>query len=173
MNVRPAGYLLIAAMISAVGCRAEPIAPELAASSPLFAADRFFTGRTRGDGSIKIMLQGAEILRVEGNGWIDPDGTLVLDQVVRRGTRLPEKRQWRFRGAGSGRYSGTLSDAAGPVTGEVRGNMLHLNYAMKGKVQAEQWIYLQADGRSALNRMAIRKFGMTVARVDETIRKLD
>ena len=164
---------LLLAALAAVGCRAEQLAPELAAATPVFAAERFFTGKTRGEGSLKIMLRSAEPVRVEGNGWMEPDGALVLEQVVRRGTRAPEKRQWRFRPAGPGRYAGTLSDAAGPVQGQTRGNMLHLSYKMKDGAHAEQWIYLQPDGRTALNRMAIRKFGMVVARLDETIRKAD
>ena len=44
---------------------------------------------------------------------------------------------------------------------------------MKGGVQAEQWIYLQPDQRTALNRMRITKLGVTVAQIDETIRKID
>jgi hypothetical protein len=40
-------------------------------------------------------------------------------------------------------------------------------------VTAEQWIYLQPGGRTALNRMRLTKLGITVGRLDETIRKLD
>ena len=119
------------------------------------------------------MLKDAQPVRVEGVGHVAPNGTFLLDQVVTRGARAPEKRQWRIRQAGPGRYTGTLSDAAGPLAGDVRGNRLHLSYPMKGGMHAEQWIYLQPDGRTALNRMAITKFGITVARLDETIRKLD
>ena len=89
-----------------------------------------------------------------------------------RGHR-PETRQWRFRRLGPNRYAGTLSDAAGPVAGEVQGNMLHLRYPMKGGVSAEQWIYLQPDGRTALNRMRLTKLGITVGRLDETIRDVE
>jgi hypothetical protein len=163
----------IAGAFAAAACAAAPLAPELASPTPVFAAEQFFAGRTRGEGSLKIMLRGAEAIRVEGQGRIDADGSLVLDQVVRRGARPPETRQWRFRRAGPGRYAGTLSDAAGPVAGEVRGNRLYLTYPMKGGVRAEQWIYLQPDGRTALNRMTLTKFGMTVGRIDETIRKVD
>ena len=164
--------MLLTALVSA-GCQAESSAPELAASSPVFRAEQFFAGRTRGEGSLKIMMKGAEKVRVESNGWVDADGALILDQVIRRGARAPQKRQWRFRNAGPGRYAGTLSDAAGAVRGEVQGNRLYLTYPMKGGVQAEQWLYLQPDGRTALNRMALRKFGMVVARLEETIRKVD
>lgn len=164
--------LLLTAFAPASG-RAAPMAPELAAAHPVFSVERFFLGRTRGEGSLKIMLRGAEVVRVEGNGWVEKDGTLVLEQMVSRGARPAQKRQWRLRPAGPGSYAGTLTDAGGPIQGEVRGNLFHLSYAMKDGAEAEQWIYLQADGRTALNRMRIRKFGMNVAHLEETIRKID
>jgi hypothetical protein len=163
---------LLAAVLLA-GCGASASSPELAASAPLFRAEQFFAGRTAGEGSLKIIFKDAQPIRVQGNGRTEADGSLVLDQVVHRGTRAPERRQWRIRPAGANRYSGTLSDATGPVQGEVSGNALHLSYPMKGVVQAEQWIYLQPGGRTALNRMRITKFGVAVAQINETIRKLD
>jgi len=37
----------------------------------------------------------------------------------------------------------------------------------------EQWLTLARDGRSAQNRLTARKFGIVVARLDETIRKVE
>lgn len=171
--MRGACVALMLGALVATGCSAKPLAPELARESPVFSVEQFFLGRTAGQGSLKIRFKEAQTIRVEGRGWAGPDGALVLDQIVWRDDRPAEKRQWRLRPIGPGRYAGSLSDAAGPVQGEVRGNLLHLNYPMKGGVHAEQWIYLQTDGQTALNRMAITKFGITVARLDETIRKID
>ena len=140
---------------------------------PVFDPAAFFGGRTTGQGSVDIVFRSPEALRVQGSGRVEADGSLVLDQIVHRGSRAPSRRQWRFRKLGPNRFGGTLTDAAGPVAAEVRGNCLHLRYPMKGGVHAEQFIYLQADGRAAINRMTIRKLGMVVARVDETIRKAD
>ena len=60
----------------------------------------------------------------------------------------------------------------GPISGELSGNRLHLKYPMKDGLAAEQYMYLQPDRRTLLNRMTVRKWGMVVARIDETIRKL-
>lgn len=163
--------LLAAVLIG--GCGSASPAPELAAPRPLFRAEQFFAGRTEGRGSLKIMFKDAQQVRVEGQGRADADGSMVLDQIVWRSGHKPQKRQWRLRPVGGGRYEGTLTDATGRVQGEVRGNLFHLRYPMKGGVNAEQWIYLQPDGRTALNRMTITKFGMTVGRLEETIRKVD
>jgi citrate synthase len=163
----------LAYTVAAGACAAAPLGAELAAPAPVFSVERFFGGRTQGEGALKIMLKAAQPLHVEGRGSVDPDGTLILDQMVKRGGRAAQKRQWRFRSTGPGRYKGTLTDAGGPVNGDVSGNRLHLSYPMKGGGTIEQWIYLQPDGRTALNRMVVRKFGMAVAHVEETIRKLD
>lgn len=171
--IRRARLVVLLSAVVLFGCGAKPIEPERGTAEPVFNAESFFLGRTRGDGSLKIRLRAAQRIQVEGRGRIDPDGTLVLDQIVTRGARPPQKRQWRIRADGPGRYTGTLTDAVGGIEGAVRGNLLHLSYEMKGGVRAQQWIYLQPDGRTAINRMAITKFGMTVARLDETIRKLD
>jgi hypothetical protein len=163
----------LVAAVALAGCGSAAPAPELARSTPLFRAEQFFAGRTEGRGSLKIIFKDAQAVRVEGQGRAEADGTLVLDQIVRRGTEKPQRRQWRIRPAGNGRYEGTLTDATDRVRGEVRGNLFHLRYPMKGGVTAEQWIYLQPDGRTALNRMRITKLGVTVGRLEEAIRKLD
>jgi hypothetical protein len=169
---RSARLALPAALLLGGTAAAGPDA-RLQADRPVFDPAAFFAGRTAGEGTVDIVFKSPEPLRVQGSGRLDADGTLVLDQVVRRGDRPPERRQWRFRRLGPGRFSGTLTDATGPVAADVRGNRLHLSYPMKGGVHAEQWIYLRPDGRTAVNRMSIRKLGMVVARIDETIRKLD
>lgn len=165
-----------AALLGAVmlaGCGAKSPNPELAAPTPLFRPEQFFAGRTAGTGTLKIIFKDAESIRVEGRGRVAPDGTLILDQTVRRGQRPTQQRQWRIRATPAGGFTGTLTDATDRVQGRVSGNLLHLSYPMKGGVKAEQWLYLQPDGRTALNRMVITKLGLTVARLEETIRKVD
>lgn len=98
---------------------------------------------------------------------------MVLDQIVTQQGKKPERREWRIREVSPGRYAGSLSDATGPVEGDVTGNCLHLSYPMKSGLKIEQRIYLQPGGRTALNRMTIRKLGVTVGHLAETIRKLD
>ncbi|HEV2079047.1 MAG TPA: DUF3833 family protein, partial [Allosphingosinicella sp.] len=125
-------------------------------------------------GVVKAMISPASRLEVVGQGRLEPDGTLVLDQVIQRQGAKPEQRQWRIRQVAPGSYRGTLTTAEGPVIGRADGNRLHLRYRLKdGGLEARQWIYLQPDGRTAVNRLRLSKFGMPVAAVEETIRKLD
>jgi hypothetical protein len=143
-----------------------------APATPVFDPSRFFAGATRGDASLKIILRSARAVHVQGHGRVTADGTLILDQRVEQEGKAPRTRRWRIRAVGQGRYAGTLTDATGPVTGEATGNRLHLSYS-NGRIRVDQWLTLSADGRSARNRLVARRFGITLARLDETIRKLD
>lgn len=131
-------------------------------------------GRTEGNGTLKIVMSKAEAVKVRSRGHVEADGTLVLDQVVERPSEEPERREWRFRKLGPGRYAGTLSVAEGPVAVAVSGNRLHLKYRLKkGRVAVEQWVYLQPGGKSARNTMTLHRMGMKVGTHDEMIRKVD
>ena len=160
------------ASLALAACVSAPPDARLEAPAPAFDAVRFFDGRTRGEGELKTALSRARAVHVAGSGHVEADGTLVLDQSVAREGAKPERREWRIRPDGHGRYTGTLSDAAGTVTGETVGNRLHLAFPMKGGLRAEQWLYLQPDGQTAINRMTIRKFGVPVAALRETIRRV-
>ena len=108
---------------------------------------------------------------VHGNGRLDFDGMLLLEQTVAEGAKRPATRRWRIRADGPGRYSGTLSNA-GPVTGMASGSRLHLHFVMKGGLATDQDLDLAADGQSAHNVMTVRKMGVRVAVLDETIRRV-
>ncbi len=58
------------------------------------------------------------------------------------------------------------------MTGEAVGNRLHLAFRMRGGMMVDQWLTLSPDARVAQNRLIVRKLGMTVATLGETIRIL-
>ena len=104
---------------------------------------------------------------------MDAAGALVLDQRVEEEGKPARDRRWRLVRAGPNRIPGTLSDARGPVTGDIDGNVLHLRYRSREGPSVEQWITFQPGGRTASNRMTFKRFGLTVATVDEVIRRAD
>lgn len=132
---------------------------------------RFFEGRSEGSGSVTIAPTGKrQALRVRSLGRIEA-GTLVLDQEIRIGGKTT-RRQFRLRGAGPGRWRGSLSGAAGPVTARVEGNRLRIEYPMKGPaMRMRQLLVLSADGRTAHNWATVTMLGVPVARIAERIRK--
>lgn len=167
-------FIAIIFPLLTASCVSAPPVQRLAAGGPPFDAVRFFEGRTQGSGQVRALMSSAHSVTVAGDGRVEADGTLVLDQLIEREGAQPERRQWRIREVATAVYRGTLSSATGPVVGRREGNRLHLRYRLKaGGFSVRQWIYLQPDGRSAVNRLTLRKFGMPVAAVEETIRKAD
>jgi len=154
-------------------CTTVPAQVTAPKPSPIFSAQSFFGGRTEGEGTLKIIFSKARHVEVHGSGRLSRDGELILDQSVEQGGTPPKQREWRIRPTKDGQYVGTLSDASGPVQGDVTGNRLHLHFTMKGGLDTDQWLSLSPDGRVAENTMVVRKLGLTVATLHETIRKVD
>ena len=55
----------------------------------------------------------------------------------------------------------------------ISGDVVTVRYKMKGGLDILQTMTLQSDGRSMANKVVARKFGLTFAHVDGTVRKLD
>ena len=142
-----------------------------AAASP--APEQFFVGRTEGVGTVSVMLSRRHSVRDRSRGRIEQRGTLVLDQIVEEEGKPPRRSRWRLTRSGGNRITGTISDARSPVTGEVAGNVIHLRYRGAEGPSVEQWITLQPGGRTATNRMVFRRFGLVVATLESTIRRVD
>ena len=141
-----------------------------ASPAPQLDALAFFTGLSQGEGRLKVATRAGRLVYVRSSGHRE-GGVLVLEQRVEEDGKPPRDRVWHLRQVAPGRYAGTLSDAAGPVTGEVRGDRLHLAYRMRGGLKADQWLTFAGDGRSAHNVLRVRKLGIVVATLDETIRR--
>ncbi|KQN93013.1 hypothetical protein ASE95_10535 [Sphingomonas sp. Leaf231] len=149
------------------------LAVMLAAAPPAFDPLRFFTGRTRGTAELKAILHARQPVAVRGTGAIQPDGSLSLDQVVQEGDKPSRMRHWRLRRVAPGRYTGTLTDARGPVDGVVTGDRMQIDFTSTGGFRVSQSLTLAPDGRSLSNRLVAKRFGIKVAVLTERIEKLD
>lgn len=163
--------LILIVVLALAGCVSVPHHRDLAAPSPAFSANSFFDGETLGEGMLDIDVVGRRATHVVGHGHVEMDGTLVLVQEVTIGKKPSTTRTWRIKSVGADRLTGTLTDAKGPVTLYTRGNLLHIAYVQKGALDVEQWLYLQPGGLVALNRMVVRKLGIPIASLNETISK--
>ncbi len=151
------------------GCdSAKPPTP--IAAEPKLDLVEFFTGQSTGKGTIDILLQRDKPLRVVSRGRPDGRGGLILDQRIGEGAKVRQRR-WVMRCAANRRCDGTLTDASGPVTVKVEGNAAHINYRMPNGFDVEQWLVLRRDRRTLDNRLRVSKWGFSVARVDEVIRR--
>ena len=101
--------------------------------------------------------------------WNGDDG--VLDEDFRYSDGSTQKRIWRLRKLGEGRFSGRADDVVGEARGETRGNTFHwtytLNLPVDGRVfevQFDDWMYLMTD-KVMLNKAAMSKFGVRLGEV--------
>ncbi len=159
--------LLVTLPIALTGASASAGTAGSEPSDPM----RFFEGKTESLSTIKLVARRAYRSRTMGRGEIR-DGVLHLVQRVHEDGKAPYERSWRMRQVGPGRYSGTMSEARGPVTAEEFNGRYRFRFKMKGNVAIEQWLAPLPGGKSALSKLTIRKFGMTVGRSEGTIRKL-
>ena len=134
---------------------------------------RFWEGRTESTGIMKLIMKKPYKSRSIGRGKIRDDGSLDLVQRVEDEGKPAKERRWHIRQAGPGKFTGTMSEAVGPVTIEEVGGRYRFRFKMDGGVSVEQWITPSADGKSGTNKVVIKKYGMTVGRSDGSVRKVD
>lgn len=135
--------------------------------------EHFFVGRTVSTGTATILMDGTRNVRDRGQGRIERGNVLVLEQVVEEEGRPPRARTWRLVRRADNSVTGTITGVQGPVTGLVRGNMIHLRYQSSEGPSVEQWITVEPGRRMARNRMVYTRLGVTVATVETLIRKVD
>ena len=133
---------------------------------------QFFEGRTEGSGIVRVFLKKSYRTRSVGTGRIQPDGSLVLVQRVEDDGKPARSRHWKVRQIGPRRYTGTMSEAVGPVTIDQVGARYRFRFKMKGHLSVEQWLAPLPGGKSANNSMTVRKFGVAVGNGEGTIRKV-
>lgn len=162
------GALLLALTLSSVSAADTGGGTSAAPFSPL----AFFSGDTVGAGNFRRIAARHRAVHVRGRGTVRGGDTILLEQRVEVAGKPPTNRRWTLHALGDGRYTGVLSEAVGPVSGEVQGAVFKISFHAKGGFRVHQTMRLQPDGRTVLNHLVVRKFGIRVAVLDETIHKL-
>jgi hypothetical protein len=130
----------------------------------------FFTGVSEGTGTLDTLVARPVPVTVASLGFREHGG-LKLIQRIREGAKPERVRTWTMKPAGPGRYTGTLTDAKGPVAIAVSGSRATVRYETPSGLRIRQQLALQEDGRTIINRLEAYKFGIRVAVLDETIRR--
>ena len=145
-----------------------------ASDPPKLDMTGFFTGKSHAENVIKIAFHGPHRLIVDSVGGRNKEGEFVLIDTVREEGKPERTRTWVMRQVSPDRFTGVLSDADGPVDVILRGDSATISYVMKeGHLKIVQQVELQGDGKTLSNHVIAKKFGLTFAHVDGTIRKLD
>lgn len=134
----------------------------------------FFTGPSKGQGILNTITGGEQWVLVSSVGTPLADGSLSLRQRIVQGGELESDettrdRTWIIRPISPGTYTGTLTEAIGPVEAKVRGNSMTIRYRTNDYT-VHQRLVLGADGKLQ-NRLDVRKWGVKVATLRERIEK--
>jgi len=131
----------------------------------------FFTGASHAEGRLREAFKRERRVSAVSVGHAEKDGTLILDQKLAIEGDPLRVRRWRLRQAGPGRYTGTLTDATGPVEAQVIGRAIRIRYPMKGGLKVESWLTSVPGAQAFDNKTTITKWGLKVASLTERIEK--
>ncbi len=152
------------------GC-AGPQIKDYASDKPVLDLRQYFNGTLDAygvftDRSGKVVRRFTVLMRCTWNG---DDGVLDEDFVYSDGTT--QKRIWRLKHLGDGRYEGRADDVVGVAQGQTAGNAFRWGYTLAlpvdgrvWEVQFDDWMYLM-DDRVMLNKAAMSKFGIFLGEV--------
>ena len=167
---------LLAAAWLLAGC-AGPQIGDYANEKPVLDLKRYFNGELVAHG-IFTDRSGKVVRRftVQMTGtWQGDEGTLDERFVYSDGST--ERRVWRLKDLGGGRWEGRADDVAGVAEGRAAGNALNWRYTLKlpvdgrvWKVQFDDWMYLM-DERVMLNKAEMSKFGIRLGEVTLSFHK--
>lgn len=164
-SVAIAGPALIA------GCASAPTPADYASERPALDMRTYFNGMVDAHGVFTD--RGGRVLRrftvVMDCRWQGDEG--VLDELFSYSDGKTERRVWRLRHLGDGRFTGRADDVVGEATGQQSGNSFYWTYTLAlpvdGRVvnvQFDDWMYLMND-KVMLNKARMSKFGVRLGEV--------
>jgi len=160
----------VAVAALASGC-AGPTPADYAAETPVLDLRTYFNGEMTAHGIFTDRSgRVARRFTVAMTGtWNGDDG--VLDEHFTYSDGSTERRVWRLKALGGGRYTGRADDVVGEAQGQAAGNALNWTYTLRlpvdGKVyevQFDDWMYLMYE-RVMLNMAVMSKFGIRLGEV--------
>lgn len=158
------------ATLTLAGCAGPQIA-DYASEKPPLDLRTYFNGTLDAygvftDRSGKVVRRFTVVMRCSWNG---EEG--VLDEDFTYSDGSTQKRIWRLKHLGDGRYEGRADDVVGIAQGEVAGNAFRWGYTLAlpvdgrvWNVQFDDWMYL-LDDRVMLNKASMSKFGIFLGEV--------
>lgn len=169
--------LLLCLALFTGACASKPIA-SFEQGRPPFDPLKYFTGRTHSWGVFETPTgRPKQILTTRTDSHMAADGLhFEQDLVFEDGRKV--HRSWIVRRVDAHRYTATGTGIVGIARGEARGNVFHLEFTLAtapgnplAHLYMSQWMYLQRDGVTMVNRATLRKGGVTVAMLTEQFRK--
>lgn len=181
LETRPArralGAAWLASALALAGC-AGPAPQRYAAERPLLDLKTYFNGRLVAHGIFQDrfgLVRRRFVVELTGQ-WQGSEG--VLDERFTYSDGSTERRVWRLRDLGHGRYEGRADDVVGTASGTAAGNALHWRYTLRlpvdgrtWEVQFDDWMFL-VDERTMINRAVMSKWGVRLGEVTLSFTRL-
>lgn len=169
--------LLIVLAIVLGGCASRPIA-SFGHARPLFDPMKFFAGHTHSWGVFETRAgQPKSLLRTATDGRVAADG-LHFEQDLMFEEGKKKHRSWLIRRLDAHHYTATGTGIIGIARGTAYGNAFHLEFTLDAApgnplshLHMSQWMYLQPDGVTMVNRDTLTKAGIIVTEITEQFRK--
>ncbi len=167
---RGAAFLAPLGLVGLSGC-AGPAVTDYAAERPQLDLRRYFEGEVLAHGLFvdrfgKVKRRFTVTMQCT---WRGEEGELDERFTYSDGTQ--ERRIWRLRHLGAGRYVGRADDVVGEAAGQTAGNSFRWAYTLRlpvdgntWEVQFDDWMHL-VDDRVMLNRAEMSKFGIRLGEV--------
>ncbi len=164
---------ILALLVLVLCISVESVSAQTKEKSLEFTPQNGFSGHSEGNGKLRLFFGKRRPFHVESHGYDQADGTFRLDQTVTFEGQPSKERTWILKPIGQNHFTGTLSDAAGGVTGFTNGSRLQLKYRVKGPLIMHQTLELLPDGKTIDNVGKITLLGITVGHLHETIKRKD
>jgi Protein of unknown function (DUF3833) len=160
-----------------VGCGVSPLVADYAQEKPILDLRTYFNGMVRAHGifsdrSGKVVRRFTVAMDCR---WTGEEG--VLDEAFTYSDGSTERRIWRLKHLGGGRYTGRADDVLGEAVGATSGNAFQWRYTLKlpvdgrvWNVDFDDWMFL-IDERVMLNRATMSKFGIRLGEVQLVFNK--
>lgn len=142
------------------------------AAKPKLDLIEFFTGRTHAVSEIKVAFRRPLGHVTHSVGRRSANGDLILVDSIKEEGKPKKERRWVMRRSGPNSFTGTMSEASGPVKITIDGNRATIRYKMKGGISIDQRL-TQLNPGTLSNHVSARKLGIRLGRLEGTVRKLD
>lgn len=145
---------------------------DFANTGPTLRPEEYFAGSMKAWGLFQDRTGAVKrqfVVDIHGE-W---DGkTLILTEDFTYDDGETELRTWTLDKVSDNRYVGAAGGVVGQATIEVAGNAMNLRYTFDlavgdktYRLNFDDWMFLQPDGKRMINRAAVTKFGLRVGEV--------
>lgn len=159
------------------GCASTPVA-KFQNWRPTLDPEKFFAGHTHSWGVFESRAgEPTKLIHTETWGRME-GGTLHFEQDLLIDGEKKRHRSWLIQRVDEHHFTATGTGIIGLAKGEAYGSVFHLDFTLDASpgnplahVHMSQWMYLQADGVTLVNRDTLTKAGVIVKEITEQFRK--